>query len=123
MTEDAQSLQGLRILIVEDDYLVAQILVELMKDVGAEVIGPIGWVEEALAFIEDDGNLFDGAVLDVNLHGRKSYPIADALARRSVKFTFATGYGTGSLDEPYRRYPQCEKPFNRTALVAALTAK
>ncbi|HTI02481.1 MAG TPA: response regulator [Acidisoma sp.] len=120
MTDGDKGLCGRRILVIEDDYLVALMVVDLLEDAGAEVVGPIGWLEEALSFIEDDLNRFDGAVLDVNLHGKKSYPLADALAKRAIHFTFATGYGSGVLDEPYRRYPRCEKPFSQRLLVAAL---
>jgi CheY-like chemotaxis protein len=115
-----KALCGRRILVVEDEYLVALVVVDLLEDAGAKVVGPIGWLEEALTFIEDDLNRFDGAVLDVNLHGKKSYPLADALEKRAIPFTFATGYGSGVLEEPYRRFPRCEKPFSQSLLVAAL---
>ena len=115
-------LKDRRILVVEDDYLVAQILIDLLEDAGAQVIGPVGWIEEALALIEGDHQQFDGAVLDVNLHGKKSYPVADALAARSVGFVFTTGYDSGVIEDKYRRYPRCEKPFSQPALLAALAA-
>ena len=121
MTVEDKALVGRRILVVEDEYLVAQVVVDLLEEAGAEVVGPIGWLDEALAFIESDGGSFDGVVLDVNLHGKKSYPVADALMRRDIPFTFATGYAGSVLDEPYRRYPRCEKPFNQQRLIAALT--
>jgi DNA-binding LytR/AlgR family response regulator len=98
---------------------VAQVVIDLLENAGAEVIGPIGSVNEALSLIADNNQRFDGAVLDVNLRGSKSYPIADALAARSIKFVFATGYGADALDAQYRRYPRCEKPFDQTALIAA----
>ena len=119
MTNGAAGLEGRRLLVVEDDYLVAQVLIDLLEDAGAVVTGPIGSVDEALALIADSPDRFDGAVLDVNLHGSKSYPIADALTARSIKFIFATGYGADALDEPYRRCPRCEKPFDQGALIAA----
>jgi CheY-like chemotaxis protein len=93
MVSGTANLEGRHILVVEDDYLVAQVLVDLLEDAGAEVIGPIGWIDEAIALIEDGSQKLDGAVLDINLHGKKSYPVADALAARSVGFVFATGYG------------------------------
>jgi CheY-like chemotaxis protein len=120
MIAGVPTIQGSRILVVEDDYLVAQVLVDLLEDAGAEVIGPVGWIDEAIALIEDDNQKLDGAVLDVNLHGKKSYPVADALAARSVGFVFATGYDAGIIESKYRDYPRCEKPFRQTALVAAL---
>ena len=120
MAAETSILSGRRILVVEDDYLVAQLLVDLLQDAGAEVIGPIGHVDEAIAFIEGNSEKFDGAVLDVNLHGKKSYPIADALAARSVEFVFTTGYDAGVLEGKYAHYPRCEKPFNQPALIAVL---
>jgi hypothetical protein len=85
-------------------------------------IGPIGWVDEAMAFIKDGHQSFDGAVLDVNLHGKKSYPIADELAARDIPFIFSTGYGSGAIDETHQHCPRCEKPFSRAALTAAFAA-
>jgi CheY-like chemotaxis protein len=111
---------GRRILVIEDDYLVAQLLVELLEDAGAEVVGPAGWLEEAIELIEREGQTLDAAVLDVNLHGKRSYPIADALIRHSVGFLFATGYGAGVIDSKYQSHPRCEKPFHTDALLTAL---
>ena len=115
-------LAGRRILIVEDDYLVGMVLVDMLEDAGALVLGPIGSVDEAIAFIEDGSQPFDSAVLDVNLRGKRSYPIADALTERSVGFVFATGYGGGILEDKYQRHPRCEKPFDLAALIAALAS-
>jgi CheY-like chemotaxis protein len=122
MRELPADLQGRRVLVIEDDFLVAQVLVDLLEDAGAEVVGPIGWLGEAVTFIQDDSHAFDCAVLDVNLHGEESYPVADALAARCVGFVFATGYDNGAIDHAYRRYPRCEKPFNQIKLIAALAA-
>ncbi|WP_201704128.1 response regulator, partial [Paraburkholderia kirstenboschensis] len=105
-------LQGRRILVVEDDFLVAQALCHLIEEAGAKVVGPIGWADQALAYIGSHEEDFDGAVLDVDLHGEKSYPIADWLAEHSVHFVFTTGYGADALDPAYTRYPRCEKPFD-----------
>lgn len=120
MGRDATALDGLRIMVVEDDYLIAQVLAELLQDAGAEVMGPFGWMEEAIEFLRHDSQRLDGAVLDINLHGRKSYPIADLLIARSVRFMFATGYGNGAIEEKYARYPRCEKPFSGSALITFL---
>lgn len=118
MTE--ASLRDRGILVVEDDYLVAQILVDFLEETGATVVGPIGWVEEALALIEADASQIDAAILDINLHGSRSYPVADALTGRSIPFVFATGYASDALDGPYRSHGRCEKPFDQKALTAAL---
>jgi CheY-like chemotaxis protein len=121
MTQN-RPLQGRRILVVEDDYLVAEIVTEMLEDAGAVVLGPIGWRDEALRFIASDIAAFDTALLDVNLHGEVSYPIADALIRRDIHFVFTTGYGAGLLDEAYCSFRRCEKPFRAQTLLAALNA-
>jgi ActR/RegA family two-component response regulator len=115
-------LQGRRILVVEDDFLVAQALAAILEEAGAVVVGPIGWADEALAFIGQNANAFNGAVVDVDLHGEKSYTIADALAKMGVRFVFATGYGAEAVDPEYRGFPRCEKPFNGPALIQALVS-
>jgi CheY-like chemotaxis protein len=122
MIDGEATLEGRRILVVEDDYLVAQVLVDIIEAAGAQVIGPVGWVHEAITLIESGIEAFDGAILDVNLHGKRSYPIADALATRGIGFVFATGYGADTIDGAYLRYPRCEKPFTYGFVVAALTA-
>jgi CheY-like chemotaxis protein len=121
MTSD-RPLQGRRILVIEDDYLVAEIVTQMLEDAGAIVLGPYGWRDEALDFISRDGADFDAALLDVNLHGQASYPIADALIERHIHFAFATGYAAGVLEKAYRSYPRCEKPFRQQTLFAALNA-
>jgi DNA-binding response OmpR family regulator len=115
------TLLGRRILVVEDDYWVAQILLQLLEDAGAEVVGPFGYLDEALAFIAAQKGTFDGAILDINLHGAKSYSIADVLAADKVPFIFTTGYGPAGIEAPYADYPRCAKPFNGRALIAALS--
>jgi two-component SAPR family response regulator len=114
------ALEGRRILVIEDDFLVAQTIIDFLEEAGAEIIGPIGWIDEAVTFLEADGNKIDRAVLDINLHGLKSYPIADALVLQGVPFVFTTGYGPGIIEGRYVHYPRCEKPFNQSAVIAAL---
>jgi len=105
---------------VEDEYLLAETLCDALVAAGARVLGPIGTTAEALAFLERQDPPPDLVVLDVNLHGERSYPIADALIRRAIRLVFLTGYGREALDERYRGYPHCEKPFNESALMAVL---
>lgn len=116
----AGALEGRRILIVEDDYLVGETLSEFLSSAGATVTGVIGWVEEAVAFASNPLHAFDTAILDLNLHGTYSYPVADILIARDIGFVFATGYGPGTVSPPYDRYPRCTKPFSRAALIDAL---
>ncbi len=114
-------LAGRRILVVEDEFLVAEYLTEVLRSAGAEVVGPLGWLEETLEFVEREHESLDAVVLDVNLHGHTSYPIVDLLVRHGVGFVLTTGYDSGALDAAYRDYPRCEKPFKEEALLAALT--
>ncbi|CAD6560207.1 hypothetical protein LMG28727_07066 [Paraburkholderia kirstenboschensis] len=113
-------LQGRRILVVEDDFFVAQSLCGLIEEAGAKIVGPIGWMDQALKYVESNSDAFDCAVLDVDLHGEKSYAIADWLAARGVRFVFTTGYGADALDPAYAGYPRCEKPFDPRLLFTAL---
>jgi DNA-binding response OmpR family regulator len=117
---EAAALRGRRVLIVEDDYLLAQFLTDVLEEADVKVVGPIGWIDEALALVENSGGGLDGAILDVNLHGRNSYPVAEALAARAIPFLFATGYGQDALDGQYRNHLRCEKPFDQDALIALL---
>jgi hypothetical protein len=86
------------------------------------VVGPIGFVPRLWPSWRRRPVPSTTAVLDVNMHGRKTYPVADALAARGIRFVFTTGYGSDALDPPYRGYPRCDKPLDRMALLAALTA-
>jgi len=113
-------LQGRRVLIVEDDFLVTQLLKEVIEDEGGAVVGPYGWVTDALDLIARQPDAFDCAVVDVNLHGTKSYAVADALDALGVSFILSTGYGTAMLDSAYSHYPHCEKPFEIEVLIETL---
>ena len=97
------SLSGRRILVIEDEMMVAMLLKDILVDLGCTVLGPAARVEQALAMIEAAGAL-DAAVLDINLNGQKSYPVADALAARGVPFIFATGYSRHCRDERLPRF-------------------
>src|SRR6202045_5470871 len=83
-------LSGRRVLVVEDETMVAWLLEDMLADLGCAVVGPAAHVNQALAML--DAEAIDAAVLDVNLQGQKSYPIADAIAARGVPFAFSTGY-------------------------------
>ena len=108
-------LSGRRVLVIEDEMMVAMLLQDMLADLGCAVVGPAARVEQALAIIQAAGAL-DAAVLDVNLNGQRSYPVADVLAARSVPFVFATGYGEDSLMNGYRSFPLLQKPFKQSEL-------
>jgi CheY-like chemotaxis protein len=120
---NAGSLAGCRVLVIEDDFLVGQVILDMLEDEGAEVLGPIGAVDEAVAFVADQATMFDLVVLDLNLRGTKSYAVADALVRHNIPFIFMSGYGKDALDEAYRNYPHCIKPVTRADLVTALAPR
>jgi len=105
---------GRRVLLVEDEMLVVWLLEDMLADLGCAVVGPAASVNQALAMI--DAEAIDVAVLDVNLNGQMSYPIADALATRGVPFVFSTGYDKDTLLDGYRIFPVLQKPFHRSEL-------
>ena len=107
-------LRGLRILVVEDEMVVAMLLEDMLADLGCEVVGPASRVEEALRLAGSQA--IDGAVLDVNVAGAEVYPVAEALAQRGIPFVFATGYGTVGLRDDYRGSPTVQKPFRQDEL-------
>jgi CheY-like chemotaxis protein len=113
---DALLLQGLRILVVEDLLLLADVISEGLASHGCEVVGPAGRLERGLALAREAR--FDCAVLDINLVGESSFPIAEVLARRGTPFVFVTGYGTDTALPPaFRHVPRLAKPFHVHDLV------
>jgi two-component SAPR family response regulator len=112
-------LSGLRVLVVEDEMMVSMLLEDMLSEIGCTPVGPATRIEQALTLVENAG--FDIAILDVNLDGRESYPIAEALAARAIPFVFASGYKAGRLREEYRNIPSLQKPFQRSELQRTLT--
>ena len=108
---------GKHILVVEDEYFIAADLRRALITAGATVVGPTGNLTEGLSLINDAP--IDAALLDVNLEGDFSYPIADALAARGVPFLFLTGYDDWSLPEAYRSIQRIAKPFPIDTLMTA----
>ena len=111
-------LSGRRVLVVEDEVMVAWMLEDMLADLGCEVVGPAARVDQALAMIEAEA--VDAVVLDVNLNEEKSYPVADALAARGVPFVFSTGYNKNNLHTGYLGFPMLQKPFDRAQLGGVL---
>jgi CheY-like chemotaxis protein len=99
--------------------MVSMLLEDMLQDLGCIPIGPATGVEPALKLV-DDAN-FDVGVLDVNLNGKETYDIADALTARAIPFAFATGYGIGRLPEKYVGIPTLRKPFQQYELERTLT--
>jgi PAS domain S-box-containing protein len=111
-------LEGKRVLLIEDEPLIAMMLVDYVTDAGCEVAAVAGNVEEALALVEK--LTVDAALLDANLGGRSVEDIALALSRKGTSFAFVTGYGREALAAPFREAMMIEKPFSQDQLASAL---
>ena len=112
-------ISGLRILVVEDAFLVALDLSDELTDAGCHVVGPAPSVQQALEQI--DGVELDGAVLDVNLQGERSFPLAEHLAARDVPFLFLTGYDSATVfPDRFRDSPRLSKPVDTKVLIEAV---
>jgi CheY-like chemotaxis protein len=111
-----------RVLIVEDEALVAMLLEDMLIDAGYAVSGTASAITQALEFVADAANDFDVAILDVNLRGQPIFPVAEALAAAGKPFVFATGYGAGSLPEAWRDRPTLQKPFGAGDVERVLAA-
>jgi DNA-binding NarL/FixJ family response regulator len=112
-------LAGLRILLVEDSFLVAASTATLLRDLGCRVVGPFNNSDDARSAVRSGG--CDAAVLDINLGIGTSEPIAEDLAGHGVPFLFVTSYASPALSNPrFASSPRIQKPLSRTALAAAL---
>lgn len=120
MTDDTTqpSLEGRRILVVEDGSLAAETLRMLLEDEGVQVVGPVSNVAAGSVAAADED--IDCALLDVNLDGDPVFPIAELLASRSIPFIFSTGYVRSQLPAAYAERPILEKPYDLEELRAAL---
>jgi CheY-like chemotaxis protein len=107
-----------RILVVEDEMLIAMLVEDWLAELGCETVGPVGSAVEALALIE--AGQLDGAILDVSLNGHDSFAVADALRARDVPFTFATGHGTGRVADRFKDAPTLTKPYDFERVRAAV---
>ncbi len=102
-------LNGLRILVVEDEAAISLLLEDMLLDFGCEVIGPAARLSAALEAVEREA--VDLAILDVNVAGEPIYPVAEALVQRRVPFVFSTGYGSAGIKDAFRDRPVLQKPF------------
>jgi CheY-like chemotaxis protein len=105
-------------LVVEDNFLIAMDVADMVGECGCVSLGPASNLESGLADVRQ--NDLDGAVLDVNLGDERVWPIADLLKERDVPFILATGYSTAEVPDRFSEYPILHKPLNRGDLAAAL---
>lgn len=113
-------LAGRRILVVEDEMLVAMSIEDTLIDAGGEVVGPAPTVGRALGLLQDEAKI-DAVVLDMNLQGHSGLPVADACDERSIPFLILSGYGDTALSGTRHAAPILSKPFASAVLVKALT--
>ena len=107
-----------KILVVEDEALVAMLVEDALLDAGFDVLGPAATVEEALAILEQETP--DGVVLDLNLAGQTSAPVADWLAARGIPYVIATGYGATGLPPGHEDATVLAKPYDPSDLTCVL---
>jgi CheY-like chemotaxis protein len=120
MTSAAHDLAGRRVLVIEDESMVMMLLQDMLEDIGCVVVGAASRLPEATE--KAKSLAFDVAILDVNLNGERTFPIAEVLAERGVRFAFATGYGVASLPPGFTGRPVLQKPFQQQELERVLRA-
>lgn len=109
-----------RVLVVEDEALIAMYVEDVISRFGYSVAGVVSSVEEAFSFIEH--HAIDAAVLDINLEGKLVFPFVDTLIARGIPFVFASSYGERGIPPRYRVGPVVQKPFAPSELGRALAA-
>lgn len=110
----------MRVLVIEDEMTIAMLIEDMLLDLGHDVIDLAMRLPQALESAAEA--VVDLAILDVNLDGEKSFPVADLLASRNIPFVFATGYGRAGVDEHYYSAPILSKPFTARDLEKAMRA-
>ncbi|MBR0798918.1 response regulator [Bradyrhizobium jicamae] len=120
LLRDDVPLSGRRVLVVEDEYFLADEVGRELRALGADIAGPAADIDDAYRLL-NDGGILDGAVLDVNLREVMVFPIARELRARNVPFVFTSGYDAIVVGKEFQAVPLWEKPFNVRAMVHRLT--
>ena len=113
-------LSGLRVLVVEDEGVVALLIEDMLEDLGCQVVGSVASLAKAIEAAATE--TFDLAMLDVNLDGQKVFPVAEVLMGRQLPFLFSTGYGRLGVPDTFRAYEVLNKPFAKEELERKLRA-
>ncbi|NUQ18634.1 MAG: response regulator, partial [Sphingomonas sp.] len=108
-------MEGVRVLVVEDEYFIADDFRRELSAAGAVIVGPASSFSTAAKKIDEGA--FDCAVIDLNLHGESALPLAARLATRGKPFAIATGYGSAAIPPEFKGVPRIEKPFDPPALL------
>jgi len=111
---------GRRVLVVEDEMMIAMLVEDMLSELGCAVVGPAHALDAALDLAMTEEGL-DAALLDVNLAGQPVFAVADALRKKGVPAIFSTGYGDAGLRDVDRGSPVLQKPFRSGDLARALT--
>jgi CheY-like chemotaxis protein len=114
-----KSLSGRRILVVEDEILNLAMLDDILTEAGCESVAAAATIDQAIGMIDE--RVFDAALLDIKLKGKRAYAVADALGARGVPFVFVTGNSVRDIEDRYRDRPVLRKPFKEEKLIKALT--
>jgi len=121
MPSAAGDLTDRQILVVEDEYFIAEDIAQALRQRGATVVGPTGDANEAIALLAS-GRRIDAAVIDVNLRGESAFPLAAILRSRGVPFMFATGYDEHHIPKQFADVPRAAKPLNWRTFVQSVSA-
>jgi DNA-binding response OmpR family regulator len=109
-----------RVLVVEDEMLLAMFMGDTLADFGCDVVGPVARVADGVRLANSER--LDGAVLDINVAGEKVFPVARELAKRSIPFVFVSGYASASLPKEWEGRPILQKPFKPADLARSMEA-
>ncbi|WP_027551621.1 response regulator [Bradyrhizobium sp. Cp5.3] len=121
LPRESSPLTGRRILVVEDEYFLADDIGKTLRALGAEVAGPVGHIEDAVGILHG-GGILDAAVLDVNIRNETIYRVARELRARQVPFVFTTGYDKITIEPDFQDVPLWEKPIDIVAMARNLAA-
>jgi DNA-binding response OmpR family regulator len=109
------------ILVVEDEYWLAEDIRRALSKAGRAVLGPFATVGEAMKSLENA--TLEGAILDINIRGEEIFPLASELRRRQIPYAFTTGYGEDMLPAEHRDVPRWQKPFEPADMVDSFLAR
>jgi CheY-like chemotaxis protein len=118
MQDASKELVGRRVFVIEDEPMVAMLIESLLSEIGCEVVGTASSFNEALQKVKSVA--FDVAILDVDLNGQHTVPIAEEFARCRIRFAFATGGALTALPDALQKVPMLQKPFQREGLARVL---
>ena len=118
MRSDGRPRRGGRVLVCDDNLLMADVVAEFLRECGLEPMGPVGRLESAMRMARE--RALDGAILDINLNGRPCFQVCAVLSARRIPFIFLTGYPGAAVPIEYRGAPLVAKPFEPNEMKEAL---